>query len=177
MLAGWLILADIARALASSQGAGQLRTGPVCLFVSSSASSLMQEDSECIMVARGPSQRVKSKSEGGWSRVKLGMLSLRAGGTEVAAGQMEAGKPVLAQSLPMSFIKSNKAASVGLSCSFRGYLWGPCFASSSVLGSGCSPENTTTGTCCQGEALLLQWRAESGFFSFLFYETPFAASL
>lgn len=37
---------------------------------------------------------------------------------------------------------------MGLSHSFRGYLWGPCFASSSVLGSGSSPENTATGAFC-----------------------------
>lgn len=61
-LDSWLILANIAKAL----GAGQLRTWPrtcVCLFVSSYALTLMQEDNDCIMVARGTgskSQRVKS---------------------------------------------------------------------------------------------------------------------
>lgn len=42
--------------------------------------------------------------------MKLGMLHIKAGGTEVTTGQMQAGKPVLAQSLPMGSIKSNKSS-------------------------------------------------------------------
>lgn len=57
--------------------------------------------------------------------MKLGMLPLRAGGTEVTTGQMEAGKPVLARSLPMSFIKSNKAVFSGSQPLIQRIFMGP----------------------------------------------------